>query len=333
MSSAQRSMHYARALLRAFQKEPTSRLGRSTGVSAAVREAAPSVKGSSNHRPSALQSLRDSDLHSANSFQKSRWTSAACPLPHAAPSFDSCPSINAASFSSAASPEVSGKPGAPGASSDDATVASSEEKDEPIQPPFTADEKGGTGVKQDLKAREDLAKENEDLLGLLGEREALLEEKERALTDAKDKVLRSYAEMENLRDRTRREAESTRKYSIQDFAKSLLDVADNLGRALEIVQKSTSTDDAEANAKLLKSLLEGVEMTDKQLMKVFEKHGLQRFNPEGEPFDPNEHQAVYEVDDDTKPAGTVAVVLKTGYKLHDRVIRPAVVGVVKEKVE
>lgn len=76
---------------------------------------------------------------------QSRWTSAACPLPHAAPSFDSCPSINAASFSSAASPEVSGKPGAPGASSDDATVASSEEKDEPIQPPFTADEKGGTG--------------------------------------------------------------------------------------------------------------------------------------------------------------------------------------------
>jgi len=77
---------------------------------------------------------------------QSRWTSAACPLPHAATSPSSCPSIHAASFSSAASPEVSGKPGAPGASSDDATtVASSEEKDEPIQPPFTADEKGGTG--------------------------------------------------------------------------------------------------------------------------------------------------------------------------------------------
>jgi molecular chaperone GrpE len=247
----------------------------------------------------------------------------------------SSPSIHTASFSAAAAPEVSGKAGAPGASSDDATtVAGAEEKDEPIQKPFTADEKGGTGVKQEVKSREDLIKENEDLLGLLGELEALLEEKERALKDAKDKLLRSYAEMENLRDRTRREAEATRKYAVQDFAKSILDVADNLGRALEIVQKSTSSaDDAEANAKLLKSLTEGVEMTDKQLLKVFEKHGLERFNPEGEPFDPNEHQAVYEVDDDAKTPGTVGVVLKAGYKLNDRVIRPAIVGVVKEKAE
>lgn len=132
---------------------------------------------------------------------------------------------------------------------------------------------------------------------------------------------------------------STKLLNLQDFAKSILDVADNLGRALEIVQKSSSSaDDAEANAKLLKSLTEGVEMTDKQLLKVpnpitllfyvwflvrnrnvwiellflqvFEKHGLERFNPEGEPFDPNEHQAVYEVDDDTKTPGTVGAVLK-----------------------
>lgn len=133
----------------------------------------------------------------------------------------------------------------------------------------------------------------------------------------------------NLLERSKRESESTRKYSIQDFAKSLLDVADNLGRALEIVQKSESSADKEANAKLLKMLLEGVEMTDKQLIKVFEKHGLERFNPVGEAFDPKQHQAVYEVDDATQAQGTVAVVLKTGYKLHNRVIRPAVVGVVK----
>lgn len=79
----------------------------------------------------------------------------------------------------------------------------------------------GSGVKQEVKSREDLIKENEDLLGLLGEREALLEEKERALKEAKDKLLRSYAEMENLRDRTRREAEATRKYAVQVHSFSL----------------------------------------------------------------------------------------------------------------
>jgi hypothetical protein len=78
-------------------------------------------------------------------FSQSRWTSAASPLPYAAPSFESCPNVHAASFSSTASSDVSGKPGAPGSSPDDATVVSSEEKDEPIQPPFTGDEKGGTG--------------------------------------------------------------------------------------------------------------------------------------------------------------------------------------------
>ncbi|XP_024398069.1 grpE protein homolog 2, mitochondrial [Physcomitrium patens] len=326
MSNAQRSMHYARALLRAFKKEP-SRVARG-----AVRETAPAKPMRECSRPSALQSLRDSDLHLMNSFQKFRWASAASPVSHAAPSFESCPSLYSASFSSATSPEVSGKPGAVGGSTTDAAAASSEEKVEPIQP-CIGDDKGGTGVEQDVKTDKDLAKENEDLLGLLGEREALLEEKDRALTQTKDKLLRSYAEMENLIDRTRREAESTRKYSIQDFAQSLLDVADNLGRALETVRKSVSADDAEINAKLLVSLLEGVEMTDKQLMKVFEKHGLTRFNPEGIVFDPNEHQAVFEVEDANKTPGTVAVVLKTGYKLHDRVIRPAVVGVVKENSE
>lgn len=298
-------------------------MGRAGGP---LREASSVKCAPGANRPSSLQSVRDSDLLSGNSFQKSRWTSAASPLPYAAPSFESCPNVHAASFSSTASSDVSGKPGAPGSSPDDATVVSSEEKDEPIQPPFTGDEKGGTGVQQDSKAREDLVKENGDLLRLV----ALLEEKEHALAEAKDMFLRSYAEMENLRDRTRREVESTRKYSVQEFAKSLLDVADNLERALDIVRKSTSTADAEANAKLLNSLFEGVEMTEKQLIKAFEKHGLERFNPESQPFDPNEHEAVFQVEDDTKTPGTVAAVIKTGYKLHDRVIRPAVVGVVKE---
>lgn len=136
--TAQRSMHHARALLRALQKEPPH-VGRAGG--GAVRET-PSVK--SMQGTTLTSSVRDSDC----SFQKVRWTSAACPLPHAAPS---CPSTHAASFSSAASPSVSGKPGGPGGSTDDAaTVASSEDKLEakPIQPPFTGDAKRGTGPRK-----------------------------------------------------------------------------------------------------------------------------------------------------------------------------------------
>ncbi|KAF2552355.1 hypothetical protein F2Q68_00037473 [Brassica cretica] len=156
---------------------------------------------------------------------------------------------------------------------------------------------------------------------------------ERLLLMSEDyKVLRTYAEMENVMDRTRRDAENTKKYAIQNFAKSLLDVADNLGRASSVVKESfsklddTSKDSAGA-APLLKTLLEGVEMTEKQLAEVFKKFGMEKYDPINEPFDPNRHNAVFQVPDASKPEGTVAHVLKSGYTLFDRVIRPAEVGV------
>ncbi|CAF2245506.1 unnamed protein product [Brassica napus] len=173
----------------------------------------------------------------------------------------------------------------------------------------------------------------DDLVKLVAEKEELLSVKEEEIKQMKDKVLRTYAEMENVMDRTRRDAENTKKYALQNFAKSLLDVADNLGRASSVVKESfskldeTSKDSAAGAAPLLKTLLEGVEMTEKQLAEVFKKFGMEKYDPINEPFDPNRHNAMFQVPDASKPEGTVAHVLKSGYTLYDRVIRPAEVGV------
>ncbi|KAG2319295.1 hypothetical protein Bca52824_012508 [Brassica carinata] len=191
----------------------------------------------------------------------------------------------------------------------------------------------GKGAESDSGSDdEELSKD--DLMKLVAEKEELLYGKEEELKQMKDKVLRTYAEMENVMDRTRRDAENTKKYAIQNFAKSLLDVADNLGRASSVVKESfskldTSKEDSAGATPLLKTLLEGVEMTEKQLAEVFKKFGMEKYDPINEPFDPNRHNAVFQVPDASKPEGTVAHVLKSGYTLYDRVIRPAEVGVTR----
>ncbi|XP_042481314.1 grpE protein homolog 2, mitochondrial-like isoform X1 [Macadamia integrifolia] len=171
----------------------------------------------------------------------------------------------------------------------------------------------------------------DDLVKLVAEKEELMQIKTKEIEKMQDKVLRTYAEMENVMDRTKREAENSKKFAIQNFAKSLLDVADNLGRASSVVKDSFLKIDASKDTvgamPLLKTLLEGVEMTDKQLAEVFRKFGLEKYDPVDEPFDPNRHNAVFQMPDDSKPPGTVATVLKSGYMLHERVIRPAEVGV------
>ncbi|KAJ9568079.1 hypothetical protein OSB04_004045 [Centaurea solstitialis] len=171
----------------------------------------------------------------------------------------------------------------------------------------------------------------DDLIKLVAEKEGLLKTKHKEIEEMKDKVLRTYAEMENVMERTKREAENSKKFAIQNFAKSLLDVADNLSRASSVVKESfskidTSQDNAGA-VPLLKTLLEGVEMTEKQLAEVFKKFGVEKYDPTNEEFDPNRHNAVFQVPDPTKSPDTVAVVLKAGYMLHDRILRPAEVGV------
>lgn len=139
----------------------------------------------------------------------------------------------------------------------------------------------------------------------------------------KDKLLRTLAEMENLRKRTEREVADARTYGIASFGRDLLGVADNMRRALDAVSAELRAD-AGANA-----LIEGMELTERELLKALEKSGIRRFEPVGEKFDPNVHQAMYEVPDASVPSGHVVQVVQPGYMIGDRVLRPAMVGVSK----
>ncbi|KAG7538013.1 GrpE nucleotide exchange factor head [Arabidopsis suecica] len=198
--------------------------------------------------------------------------------------------------------------------------------------PKTAEASEDVEVGRDTDAEIDFDNlSRDDLVKLVGEKEDLLKVQQEDIKEMKDKFLRTYAEQQNLMDRTKRNAENAKKFAVQNFATSLLDVADNLERASSVVKESfskidTSKDSAGA-APLLKNLLEGVEMTEKQLAEVFKKSGLVKEDPLNEPFDPNRHNAVFQVPDASKPKGTIAHVLKYGYSLYDRVIRPAEVGV------
>ncbi|HRO00307.1 nucleotide exchange factor GrpE [Nitrobacter sp.] len=145
------------------------------------------------------------------------------------------------------------------------------------------------------------------------------------LAEAKDRTLRTLAEMENLRKRTAREVSDARTYGISGFARDVLEIADNLQRALDAVP----ADARAAPDPGLKALIEGVELTERSLHNALEKHSVKKFDPAGEKFDPNVHQAMYEVPDPSVPVGTVAQVIQAGYMIGERVLRPALVGVAK----
>ena len=154
-----------------------------------------------------------------------------------------------------------------------------------------------------------------------GSAEALAKE----AADARDRMLRTLAEMENLRKRTAREVSDARTYGISGFARDVLDIADNLQRALDAVPEEARA----AADPGLKALIEGVELTERSLHNALEKNGVRKFDPAGEKFDPNVHQAMYEVPDPSVPAGTIAQVVQAGYMIGERVLRPALVGVAK----
>jgi molecular chaperone GrpE len=147
----------------------------------------------------------------------------------------------------------------------------------------------------------------------------------REAADFKDRLLRSLAEMENLRRRTEKQIADERVYGIASFARDVLGVADNIRRALDAVTPELR----ETADSGVKALIEGVELTERELLKVLEKHGVKKLEPLGVKFDPNLHQAMYEVPDPSVPAGTVAQVVQAGYTIGDRVLRPALVAVTK----
>jgi molecular chaperone GrpE len=143
--------------------------------------------------------------------------------------------------------------------------------------------------------------------------------------ELKDRLLRTLADMDNLRKRTAREVADAQSRGITSFAHDLLGVADNMRRALDAV----SPEARQSAQAAVTALIDGVELTERELLKALEKNGVRHFAPQGEKFDPNLHQAIYEVPDASVPAGHVVQVVQPGYMIGDRVLRPALVGVSK----
>lgn len=167
---------------------------------------------------------------------------------------------------------------------------------------------------EDVEAEGEGVSEEDVLLRLARENEEL-----------KEQALRLAAEMENLRKRTQRDVADARAYGVANFARDMLQVSDNLQRALEAVP-AQSRENADAG---LKALVEGVEMTERAMLSTLERHGVKRIDPKGEKFDPNFHQAMFEVPNPDVPVNTVVQVVQTGYVIGERVLRPAMVGVAR----
>lgn len=152
---------------------------------------------------------------------------------------------------------------------------------------------------------------------------AKIAELEKKLAETQDKMLRALAESQNVRARGEKERQDMAKFAVSSFARDLLTVADNLRRALGAVKPEAR----EANPEL-KNVLIGVEATERELLRVFENNGIKKIEALGQPFDPNQHEVMFEADSD-KPPGTIVQVIDTGYTIHERLLRPARVGVAR----
>ena len=142
--------------------------------------------------------------------------------------------------------------------------------------------------------------------------------------ELRDRLLRLAADMENLRKRTEREKQDTARYAISKFAKDVVSIGDNVQRAIKAVPPNAAAQDP-----ALKSFLDGVQMTERELLNVLERNGISREDPNGSPFDPHKHQAMSEIENPAVPHGTVVEVYQHGYLLEDRVLRPALVVVAR----
>jgi len=154
--------------------------------------------------------------------------------------------------------------------------------------------------------------------------EEKIEALESELAKQKEQVLRQLAETENVRRRAQREREDTIRYGASALAKDLLNVADNLQRALQSVPSEARESDD-----VIKNLVIGIEMTEKELLSAMQKQGVEKIEPLGEKFSYDKHQAMFEVPDTGKPAGTIVELMQPGYIMHERLLRPAMVGVAK----
>ncbi|MBX3577622.1 MAG: nucleotide exchange factor GrpE [Rhizobiaceae bacterium] len=181
---------------------------------------------------------------------------------------------------------------------------SDQSKQEALPEEAAAPVENGPSLEGDYEVVVRLMKENEEL---------------------KDRALRVAADMENLRRRTARDVQDARTYAVTNFARDMLSVSDNLRRALDAIP----ADAREAGDAGFKTLVEGVEITERAMLSALERHGVRKLDPQGEKFDPNFHQAMFEVPNADVPANTVVQVVQSGYSIGERVLRPAMVGVAK----
>lgn len=193
------------------------------------------------------------------------------------------------------------------------------EADDAATPPPNEEETAGEEEEEDELEFEEEIKPSKE------------EELEAQVKELKNQLLRSMAEQDNTRRIASRDIDQARQFAIKSFAKSLLDVSDNLERALDAVpQDALEKAKAEEKPDVLANLYEGIQLTEKGLRKAFESNGLVKFGEAGEVFDPNKHEALFEYPDAAREAGTVGEVMKPGFMLNSRVLRPAEVGVIKK---
>ncbi|SOV15702.1 GrpE protein homolog, mitochondrial, putative [Plasmodium sp. gorilla clade G2] len=175
--------------------------------------------------------------------------------------------------------------------------------------------------------KEEINYEDFNKIDLINEIKKTKKDMEEKMVDnkvLKEKYLSVLAENENLRNRYMKEIETSKLYCISNFAKSLLDVADNLSLAIKNINEESLKTNEEIN-----NIYKGIEMTETILHNIFNKYGIDKYNPINEKFNPQFHEAIFEINDSTKEKGTVATVIQHGYKIKDRILRAAKVGVVK----
>lgn len=180
----------------------------------------------------------------------------------------------------------------------------------------------GTSPPQPQDAAGEGGKSLQEVVAALQAEVNALRSKQPEIDDLKDKLLRAHAEAENIRKRAEREKEDAAKYAITKLARDIVGVGDNFQRAIDAVPPGAAEQDAS-----LKSFLDGVTMTERELLNVLDRHGIKRLHPMNEPFNPHLHQAVTQVPRDDVPSGTIVAVYQAGYTIADRVLRPAMVGV------
>ncbi len=182
------------------------------------------------------------------------------------------------------------------------------------------------GTVEEETSQEEPVDLQNDEEGEVNEPSKSLDELEAKISELKDQLLRTVADSENLRKRLEREKEQTRKFGIANFAKDLLSIADNLGRALDAAPTKEDVED-----QALENLVLGIQMTEQELQKAFENNNVRKIDTLGEKFDYNFHQAMFEVEETDKEPGIVVQVLQPGYAIDDRILRPAMVGVAAAK--